>query len=85
MAASMTRFDARHTSGPIPSPSMKGIIGLLGTINFPPLMEIFSPSEGLLFVVLKIISLINRRIIGYLSLATVIILLVYGYKNPLNN
>ena len=33
-------------SGPVPSPSMKGMIGWLGTLSLPPEMVIFSPPAG---------------------------------------
>jgi hypothetical protein len=35
-AASNTRTAARQMSGPVPSPSMKGTIGRLGTWSVPP-------------------------------------------------
>src|SRR5215469_15264047 len=40
------RRDARHMSRPVPSPSMKGIMGLLGTLNFSPSTVILVPSVG---------------------------------------
>src|SRR4051812_15015994 len=33
-------------SGPVPSPSMKGMIGWSGTLSLPPLIEIVSPGIG---------------------------------------
>ena len=33
-------------SGPVPSPSMKGMIGLLGTVSLPPAMVIAAPPGG---------------------------------------
>ena len=45
-AASITRWLARQTSGPIPSPSMNGIIGLSGTCSWPFEIEILLPSDG---------------------------------------
>src|SRR5262249_52350368 len=44
--ASSTGGDARHMSRPVPSPSMNGIIGLLGTDNFSPSTVILLPSVG---------------------------------------
>jgi hypothetical protein len=35
MAASNTRTDARQISGPVPSPSTYGMIGLFGTLRTP--------------------------------------------------
>src|SRR5687767_3987791 len=46
VAASNTRTDARQMSGPVPSPSTKGIIGLEGTESFPSAYEIRSPLRG---------------------------------------
>src|SRR2546421_7997897 len=34
-AASKTRCDARQMSGPVPSPSMKGMVGSSGTVRWP--------------------------------------------------
>src|SRR5580704_16221921 len=42
----MTRTLARQISGPVPSPSMKGTIGLSGTTRRPLLMDILAPSAG---------------------------------------
>ena len=42
-AASRTRTEAAQMSGPVPSPSIKGTIGLFGTFNTPSLTVIFSP------------------------------------------
>ncbi len=33
-------------SGPVPSPSMKGMIGLFGTVSLPLLMVILAPPAG---------------------------------------
>ena len=44
-AASNTRTDAFQMSRPVPSPSMKGIIGLSGMTNLPSKV-IFVPLEG---------------------------------------
>ena len=35
LAATLTRTDAAQMSGPIPSPSMYGTMGLLGTLRLP--------------------------------------------------
>jgi hypothetical protein len=45
-AASSTRTLARQMSAPVPSPSMKGMIGWSGTASLPFLMVIFSPVAG---------------------------------------
>ena len=45
-AASKTRTLARQMSGPVPSPSMNGMIGRSGTCSLPLLMEIVWPSAG---------------------------------------
>src|SRR5882724_3826900 len=45
-AASKTRCEARQISRPVPSPSMKGIIGLFGTTGLPFWIVIFSPFCG---------------------------------------
>src|SRR4051794_28453339 len=37
-------------SAPVPSPSMKGMIGLFGTVSLPLAMVIFAPSAGTLRV-----------------------------------
>ena len=37
-------------SGPVPSPSIKAIIGLPGTFSFPFSTVIFSPPEGILIL-----------------------------------
>src|SRR5204863_6626686 len=50
-AASKTRTLARQMSGPVPSPSMKGIIGLSGTTRRPPFRVIAAPVDGGLTVV----------------------------------
>src|SRR5580704_3121608 len=42
----MTRTEARQMSGPVPSPSMKGRIGLSGTTSVPLVIVIFAPSAG---------------------------------------
>ena len=47
-AASKTAFEERQISGPVPSPSMKGITGFSGTCSFPFLMEMASPEVGAL-------------------------------------
>src|SRR6516165_9282327 len=46
IAASKTSCEAFQISRPVPSPSMKGIIGLLGTTRFVPLKVIFCPDAG---------------------------------------
>src|SRR4051812_32920037 len=46
-AASSTRTDAFQMSGPVPSPSMKQMIGRSGTISLPFWMVIFCPLAGL--------------------------------------
>src|SRR6185503_16900760 len=50
-AASSTRTDARQMSGPVPSPSIKGIIGLSGTTRRPLFREMAVPDDGGLTVV----------------------------------
>src|SRR5438445_468189 len=45
-AASMTRCDALQMSGPVPSPSMKGITTRSGTESLPSATEITSPPGG---------------------------------------
>ncbi len=45
-ALSSTSFEARQMSGPMPSPSMKGMIGCEGTVSFPPVIVIDSPFTG---------------------------------------
>src|SRR6185312_4764428 len=45
-AASMTRTLARQMSGPVPSPSMNGMIGLSGTESCPFLRVMGAPSFG---------------------------------------
>src|SRR6185437_11516354 len=45
-AASNTRTDAAQMSGPVPSPSMNGMMGLFGTWRAPPAYPIRSPLEG---------------------------------------
>src|SRR5688500_10621420 len=45
-AASKTRTDARQISGPVPSPSTKGTIGLSGTFRLPFSKAILSPLAG---------------------------------------
>jgi hypothetical protein len=45
-AASRTRWLARQMSRPVPSPSMKGMIGRSGTESFPATSAIFAPSLG---------------------------------------
>src|SRR6185312_3689265 len=42
----MTRTLARQMSGPVPSPSMKGMIGLSGTMSLPSRMVILAPCAG---------------------------------------
>src|SRR5262245_60749011 len=42
----MTRTLARQMSGPVPSPSMKGMIGWSGTLSLPFAMVIFLPCAG---------------------------------------
>jgi hypothetical protein len=42
-ASSSTRTDARQMSGPVPSPSMKGMIGSSGTTRRPSLRVIAVP------------------------------------------
>src|SRR5215467_9122593 len=42
----MTRTLARQMSGPVPSPSMKGMIGFSGTRSLPSCMPIFAPCGG---------------------------------------
>ena len=42
-AASKTLTEAAQISAPIPSPSIKGIIGSVGTLSLPFLMVIFEP------------------------------------------
>jgi hypothetical protein len=49
-AASKMRTLARQMSGPVPSPSMKGMIGSSGTIRRPPLRVIAVPAVGALSV-----------------------------------
>ena len=45
-ALSRTSFEARQMSGPMPSPSMNGMIGWEGTLSLPPTMVIDSPFTG---------------------------------------
>src|SRR5665213_1006120 len=45
-AASMTRTLARQMSGPVPSPSINGTIGLSGTVSCPLRCVIGAPSAG---------------------------------------
>jgi len=45
-AASNTRRDARQMSRPVPSPSMKGMIGSLGTTYLPSWYAIGVPCSG---------------------------------------
>ena len=45
-AASSTRTLARQISGPVPSPSMNGMIGLSGTTSSPPRREMAVPFDG---------------------------------------
>src|SRR5438552_17680805 len=45
-AASITRTLARQMSGPVPSPSMNGMIGLSGTTNCPARRVIDAPFAG---------------------------------------
>src|SRR5215470_7615317 len=45
-AASITRTLARQMSGPVPSPSMNGIIGLSGTTSRPSRRVIGAPLVG---------------------------------------
>ena len=47
-AASNTRTEARQMSGPVPSPSMKGMIGVAGTWSRPSFMVMGCPSVGAL-------------------------------------
>ena len=47
-AAFQTVIAARVMSGPVPSPSMKGMIGFSGTHSFPPCMVIFSLMQGII-------------------------------------
>jgi hypothetical protein len=47
----MTRTLARQMSGPVPSPSMNGMIGLSGTTSWPFFREIAAPVVGGLSVV----------------------------------
>ena len=42
----MTRTLARQISGPVPSPSMKGMMGLSGTVSLPSRMVILAPWAG---------------------------------------
>src|SRR5581483_1100240 len=42
----MTRTLARQMSGPVPSPSMKGMTGLSGTRSLPSRIEILAPWAG---------------------------------------
>ena len=42
----MTRTLARQMSGPVPSPSMKGMMGLSGTTSLPSRMAILAPCAG---------------------------------------
>ena len=46
IAASNTRTEARQMSGPVPSPSTKGMTGWLGTLSTPWSNAIASPSDG---------------------------------------
>jgi hypothetical protein len=50
-AASRTRTLARQMSGPVPSPSMKGMIGSSGTTSLPSRRAIAVPVDGALMVV----------------------------------
>ena len=45
-AASNTRCAARQMSGPVPSPSMKGMIGVEGTCSCPSAKVMRSPWVG---------------------------------------
>src|SRR5512140_3358577 len=45
-AASKTSCEARHMSGPVPSPSINGMMGLSGTLSSPPSIVIFRPAAG---------------------------------------
>jgi hypothetical protein len=47
MAASTTRWVARQMSGPIPSPSMKGMMGRSGTRRTPSPEVMGSPLSGI--------------------------------------
>ena len=47
MASSKTRTEARQISGPVPSPSTKGMTGWAGTFSAPCSNAIASPSLGL--------------------------------------
>src|SRR5690242_14812473 len=42
----MTRTDARQMSGPVPSPSMKGMMGWSGTASLPRVMVMRCPAGG---------------------------------------
>ena len=53
----MTRTLARQMSGPVPSPSMNGMMGLFGAVNLPLLMVIFAPPEGGLKVTLAAVDM----------------------------
>src|SRR6185503_5001848 len=44
----MTRTEARQMSGPVPSPSMNGMIGWSGTASLPLAIVIFCPCAGTL-------------------------------------
>ena len=45
-AASSTRSEAAQMSGPMPSPSINGMIGWSGTFSLPPSMVILEPLAG---------------------------------------
>jgi hypothetical protein len=45
-ALSKTSWDARQMSGPVPSPSINGIIGVAGTRSLPAAIVIASPRAG---------------------------------------
>ncbi len=51
-------------SGPVPSPSMKGMIGLSGTTSFPSTMRIVSPFGGAGILVSDISKPPERRILA---------------------
>src|SRR6185437_6148763 len=42
----MTRTLERQMSGPVPSPSMNGMMGLSGTVSLPSRMVILAPCAG---------------------------------------
>src|SRR5689334_17739848 len=64
-AASSTRTLARQISGPVPSPSIKGIMGLSGTTRRPFCREIAVPDAGGFTVVKVVIALghITRHVL----------------------